>query len=102
MERIDGSVEHLGKLLERAVSRFPTERAVEDETGRAWSYSELDQEAGRLTSWFVGEGIGRGHRVGLYSPKALEGVAAIHAILRVGAAYVPADPTAPVGDSALN
>ena len=47
--------------------------------------------ATRLARW----GTGRGDRVGLWVPKSLEAVAAIHGILRSGAAYVPVDPTGP-------
>ena len=45
----------------------------------------------RLSRW----GTGRGDRVGLWLPKGLESVTAIHGILRAGASYVPADPTGP-------
>ena len=58
-------------------------------------YAELlrgaDRVATRLSRW----GTGRGDRVGLWLPKGLEAVTAIHGILRAGAAYVPADPTGP-------
>ena len=50
-----------------------------------------DRVATRLARW----GVGRGDRVGLCLPKSIEAVAAIHAILRAGAAYVPVDPAAP-------
>ena len=40
-------------------------------------------------------GAGRGDRVGLWLPKSLQTVTAIHGILRSGAAYVPVDPTGP-------
>ena len=39
-----------------------------------------DRLATRLARW----GVGRGDRVGLFLPKGLEAVAAIHGILRVG------------------
>ncbi len=44
--------------------------------------------------------MAREDRVGLYLPKSLEAVAAIHGILRAGASYVPVDPTAPAGRGA--
>ena len=45
-------------------------------------------------------GVGRGDRVGLWLPKSLEAVTAIHGILRTGASYVPVDPTGPPGRAA--
>lgn len=86
---------HLGELLERASWAFADRPAVEDERGRVWTYGELHDQAQRLTAWLARHGVGRGDRVGLFAPKSLEGVAAIHATLRVGAAYVPTDPSGP-------
>jgi amino acid adenylation domain-containing protein len=86
---------HLIHLLEVAAARRPDHPAVEDERGDRLTYSELlrgaDRVATRLSRW----GAGRGDRVGLWLPKGLEAVTAIHGILRAGAAYVPADPTGP-------
>ena len=45
-------------------------------------------------------GVGRGDRVGLWLPKSLEAVTAIHGILRTGASYVPVDPTGPAARAA--
>jgi amino acid adenylation domain-containing protein len=87
--------EHLGELLERAASRWHDRPAVEDEKGLVWTYAELRRNAECLASWLVAQGIGRADRVGLFLPKCLEGVAAIHATLRAGASYVPTDPTGP-------
>ena len=50
-----------------------------------------DRLATRLARW----GVDRGDRVGLWLPKSLEAVTAIHGILRTGASYVPVDPTGP-------
>ena len=93
---MEGRITHLGELLERAAAALPDRTAIEDEAGRRRSYRELKADADRVAAWLARLGIGRGDRVGLFLPKGLEGVAAIHGILRAGAAYVPVDPTAPV------
>ncbi len=86
---------HLSRLLERAAARRPDHPAVEDDQGRRLSYAELrrgaDRVATRLSRW----GTGRGDRVGLWLPKGLEAVTAVHGILRAGAAYVPVDAMGP-------
>ncbi len=86
---------HLSQFLEDAAARRPDHPAVEDERGDRLTYAQLaraaDRVATRLTRW----GTGRGDRIGLWLPKSLEAVTAIHGILRAGAAYVPADPTGP-------
>ena len=86
---------HLSQLLEAAADRRPDHPAVEDEHGRALSFAELHHEADRLATRLSRWGVERGDRIGLWLPKSLEAVAAIHGILRAGAAYVPADPTGP-------
>jgi len=88
--------QHLSQLLEQAAERRPGHTAVEDERGRALSYAALERAADRLATRLARWGVGRGDRVGLMLPKSLEAVAAIHGILRAGAAYVPVDATAPV------
>jgi amino acid adenylation domain-containing protein len=69
--------------------------AVEDESGRTLTYAGLARAADRLATRLGRWGVGRGDRVGLFLPKGLEAVAAVHGVLRSGAAYVPVDPTAP-------
>src|SRR5262245_39476672 len=86
---------HLTQLLDDAAARRPGHPAVEDERGARLTYAQLargaDRVATRLSRW----GAGRGDRVGLWLPKGLEAVTAVHGILRAGASYVPADPTGP-------
>jgi L-proline---[L-prolyl-carrier protein] ligase len=86
---------HLSELLVHAAARRPGHPAVEDDTHRSMSYAELARAADRLATRLARWGVSRGDRVGLFLPKSLEAVTAIHGILRSGAAYVPADPTAP-------
>jgi amino acid adenylation domain-containing protein len=94
------NVDHLSRLLSRAAAIRPDHPAVEDEAGAVLSYADLLQAADRLATRLSRWGIGREDRVGLFLPKSLESVAAIHGILRAGAAYVPVDPTAPAGRGA--
>jgi amino acid adenylation domain-containing protein len=86
---------HLSQLLDQAAAARPDHRAVEDEHGRGLSYAELQCCASAVASRLARWGIERGDRVGLWHPKSIEAVAAIHGILRAGAAYVPVDPTGP-------
>jgi amino acid adenylation domain-containing protein len=86
---------HLSQLLDRANLLRPDHSAVEDERGRIYTYRELFRAADRLATCLHRWGVGRGDRVGLYLPKGREAVAAIHGILRSGAAYVPVDPGSP-------
>ncbi len=86
---------HLSQLLDVANRLRPDHVAVEDERGQALTYRELFRAADRLATRLHRWGVGRGDRVGLFLPKRLEAVAAIHGILRSGAAYVPVDPGSP-------
>ena len=86
---------HLSQLLDAAAARRPDHAAVEDESGRTLSFAVLARDADRLATRLARWGVSRGDRVGLWLPKSLETVAAIHGILRSGAAYVPVDPTGP-------
>jgi amino acid adenylation domain-containing protein len=91
---------HLSRLLAESVARRPHHPAVEDEEGCRLSYAALERDVDRLATRLARWGIERGDRVGLFLPKSLEAVTAIHGILRTGAAYVPVDPTGPASRAA--
>lgn len=59
------------------------------------SYAELDGRANQLARYLAGQGIGRGVRAGLCLERSLEAVAALLALYKLGAIYVPLDPTYP-------
>lgn len=59
------------------------------------TYAALRERAAQIAGFLRARGIGPGHRVALYGDKTVAQVAAIHGILRAGAAYVPIPPTAP-------
>jgi amino acid adenylation domain-containing protein len=60
------------------------------------TYRELDDLASRLAHVMIAGGVSRGDRVGIYINKSIAAVVSLLAVLKVGAAYVPLDPGAPV------
>ncbi|GHF37174.1 hypothetical protein GCM10018790_13500 [Kitasatospora xanthocidica] len=69
--------------------------AVTDGTGTRLTYRQLDERAARLAALLAGEGVRRGDRVGLCLGRSVDLVAAVLAVWRLGAAYVPVDPDNP-------
>jgi len=59
------------------------------------TYAELNRRSGALAVRLRHRGVDRGALVGLVSAPSVEAVIAILAILRLGAAYLPLDPTTP-------
>lgn len=59
------------------------------------TYAELDALVTATADRLARAGVRRGDRVGLYARRSVDVVAAMLATLRVGAAYVPVDPSAP-------
>ncbi|GAA0395145.1 amino acid adenylation domain-containing protein [Streptomyces luteireticuli] len=88
----DASVADL--LAERA-ALVPDEVALVD-GGRVWSFAELDAQVNRLARLFLARGAGPDRVVALGLPRSLEMVAALFAVLRAGAAYLPLELDYPV------
>ncbi|MCP9624665.1 amino acid adenylation domain-containing protein [Nocardia otitidiscaviarum] len=59
------------------------------------TYTELDRLAAGLAHELTRQGIGHGHRVIVWDDKSPTTIAAMQAVLRVGAAYVPIDGSTP-------
>jgi len=81
--------------LVNGAARTPDAPALVAPDGRM-SYCELDALANRLARAFTQRGVKIGDRVGIWFEKSAVTVAAMHAALRLGAAYVPVDPLMPV------
>ena len=77
-----------------SAAAFPELAAVEH-AGRTTTYRELDARSTRLARRLEGEGARPGAMVGVCLPRGLELVAAILAIVKTGAAYVPLDADYP-------
>ena len=75
-------------------------RATPDALAVAWAdqevtYAELNRRANRVAHHLVGLGIGPEARVGVLMQRTPSLVAALLAVLKAGAAYVPLDPRNP-------
>ncbi|MEL7224188.1 MAG: amino acid adenylation domain-containing protein, partial [Cyanobacteria bacterium J06576_12] len=64
--------------------------------GDAISYSQLDSRANQLAHYLRQQGIESNTVIGLCAERSVEMVIALLAILKLGCAYVPLDPTHPV------
>ncbi|GIG59728.1 hypothetical protein Lfu02_41000 [Longispora fulva] len=65
------------------------------EAGGEVSYAELDARAGRLAGALAAAGIGPEDVVAVAMPRSADQVAALLAVMRAGAAYLPVDPSYP-------
>ncbi|OBH58372.1 non-ribosomal peptide synthetase, partial [Mycobacterium colombiense] len=61
----------------------------------SWTYLELEERANRLAHLLVDHGAGPGRCVAVLVERSAQAVAAILAVLKTGAAYVPIDPALP-------
>ncbi len=75
--------------------RFPDRVAVVDPSGWSLTYAELDDRSSRIAAYLRASGVVTGDRVGVIAPKGADVVASLFGIMKAGAAYVPADYTAP-------
>jgi clorobiocin biosynthesis protein CloN4 len=78
-----------------AAARRPDAIAVSGPSG-ALTYGELDTLADSLAARLAAHGVRHGDRVVVWAGKSAVTVAAMQAVLRLGAAYVPADGSIPV------
>ena len=85
-------------LFEGWVVRGPDVVAVVSGQDR-WTYQELNARANRLARLLLEAGAGPERRVALVLPRSAHTIAAIWAVLKTGAAYVPIDPGYPANAS---
>ncbi|MDO1486797.1 putative non-ribosomal peptide synthetase [Rhodococcus rhodochrous] len=88
------AVGHLPEILTRAVHRDPDAIAVRCD-GRSYTYRELDEGSSRMARYLIGLGAGPEKVVALAFPRSFEMVAAVWAVAKTGAAFVPVDPGYP-------
>ncbi|MQY17212.1 non-ribosomal peptide synthetase [Nocardia macrotermitis] len=84
----------LARLLTETAQRVPDSVAVRY-LGRDTTYRELDEASNRLARVLIGCGAGPEVVVAVALPRGLDAIAAIWAVAKTGAAYVPIDPGYP-------
>jgi amino acid adenylation domain-containing protein len=87
-------VRSLPDLVRNSADRWPEHPAIVMD-GRVFSYAELESASNRIARTLIETGVKEGDRVMLWTPKSPESVAALYGIMKVGAAYVSVDPSAP-------
>ena len=85
----------LHELFEDQAVRTPSSRAIMW-GDRSVSYEELDARANQIAHSLRELEVGRGSLVGLHVGRRPDMVAAVLAVLKVGAGYVPLDPSYPL------
>ena len=89
-------IESLADIVPTQAAEYPDVEAVRS-GGVSLTYAELDQRCSALAVRLRDLGVRPGDRVGVWVHKSVESMAAVHAVLRLGAAYVPLDPAASAG-----
>jgi fatty-acyl-CoA synthase len=85
--------ETIGANLERAVSRFPDRDAlVSVHQDLRYSYSSFNDEVDRVARGLLALGLGRGDRVGIWSPNCAEWALTQYATAKLGIILVNINP----------
>ncbi|WIX81522.1 AMP-binding protein [Amycolatopsis carbonis] len=83
----------IGDNLDRTVAAFPERDAMVDRAaGTKWSYAELKKDVDQLAHGLVATGIGKGDRVGIWSPNRAEWTLLQYATAKIGAILVNINP----------
>jgi amino acid adenylation domain-containing protein len=90
----------LYQFLDRSAQISPHHPAIEEDGSGAITYQNLAILSDRVRDRLFHVGVRCGDRVGVYMQKSIDTVASIFGILKLGATYVPVDPTAPVARNA--
>jgi non-ribosomal peptide synthetase component F len=85
---------NLPELVIRQARTRPDALAVKG-PDTSLTYGQLDRLANRLAQALASLGVRRGDRVGIWLSKSASAVAAMQAVLRLCAVYVPLDPLSP-------
>lgn len=90
---------NLDQLLQNSAATSPDRICLIDKEGNTATYRALSARAGEIAAALEKVGVRPGDRIGICARKSIATVAAIFAILRLHAVYVPVDPAAPAARS---
>ncbi|RJO74885.1 AMP-binding protein [Nocardia panacis] len=89
----------IGGNLDRTAAAFPDREALVDRpSGRRWTYRELVADIDALASGLLAKGIGKGDRVGIWSPNCAEWFLVQYATAKIGAILVNINPAYRTGE----
>ncbi|WP_460956786.1 AMP-binding protein [Parasphingorhabdus pacifica] len=84
----------IGANLDRTAGRVGDRDAlVEYSSGRRWTYREFVADVDALALGLLGEGIGKGDRVGVWAPNRAEWTVVQYATAKIGAILVNINPS---------
>jgi amino acid adenylation domain-containing protein len=84
----------IDELFARAVANHPDAVAVEGST-KSLTFAQLDELTDRWARVMLDRGVGPESRVGICAPVTPDTIAAVVAVFKSGAAFVPIDPSYP-------
>ncbi|GAB3306846.1 AMP-binding protein [Epidermidibacterium keratini] len=85
--------ETIGEKLERTAEQFGEREAlVESESGRRWTWSQLNEVVDQVATGLLDLGIEKGDRVGIWAPNCAEWVLTQYATAKIGAILVNINP----------
>ncbi|MEO6956591.1 MAG: AMP-binding protein [Antricoccus sp.] len=86
--------ETIGEKLEQTTAQFGDREALVDmESARRWTYQQLNDDVDKLATGLLGLGIGKGDRVGIWSPNTPEWMLVQYATAKIGAILVNINPS---------
>ncbi|MFB0834115.1 AMP-binding protein [Arthrobacter halodurans] len=85
--------ETIGANFRRIAGLNPQREAiVEASTGRSWTYARMDEDTDRIARALMAAGVGRGERVGIWSPNCAEWTLLQYATAKAGIVLVNVNP----------
>ncbi|KAK3996228.1 hypothetical protein QBC44DRAFT_404939 [Cladorrhinum sp. PSN332] len=83
--------------IDQIVRSQPEAIAIKDPLGGGgtWTYGQVGDRAASIAKTLLDSGIGRGARVALLQEPGLDWVCSALAVMRIGSAFVPLDPSTP-------
>ncbi|GCE02772.1 hypothetical protein KDAU_01010 [Dictyobacter aurantiacus] len=86
----------ISSIITGVVTRFHTKIALIS-AQETLTYDELNRRANQLAHYLQSQGVGPNTLVGCYLERSTDFIVSVLAILKAGAAYIPMDPSYPVG-----
>ena len=83
----------IGANLDATAAKFPDREAMVDvATGKRWTYADFVRDVDALARGFIGAGVVKGDRVGIWAPNCGEWTLVQYATAKMGAILVNINP----------